>query len=254
MTFEKFYHPHKYIYISLGSKFNEETVYFDKTAHRTNAPIQLYPMFLMHHGLNPDNEILVVSIDHYDKDNDKGNIESNRQIIKRQNDDNPQVKVILYDKNITVQSMTPLFDFICNVIKDSDPNRCMIANYIRYMHPNHTENYLEQHLPNAILTALSEPFKPRFYQWFGYHPNLYNTIYCYSRNQYLMGFSSFIHILSKTLGSKTLTMMNAQNVFDNILKHPHKKMMCILWNTIVDIEGSIHGDSICPHFNEIVTM
>ena len=247
IIFAKFYHPNKYIYLSLGSKYNEPTVLFGKKECRTNARLQLYPQFLQEHALYPEKEILVISIDHYDE----SHIEINRQVVQSRVNDNPRVKVILYDTNITIQMIPHLFGYICDVMKDADPLHCMIANYIRFMHPNHTENYLEEHLPDAILGALSDRFKPRFYQWFVYHPNLYNTLYCYYRNRYLMGLTSLVKILSDTLGSNRLSAIYAKDVFDVIAKHPHKKMMCILWNTFVDIKGGINSHDICPDFSQL---
>lgn len=259
--FEQLYHKDKYLYISFGSKYNEPT--FASSIHenkKTNAPQQLFPAFLQDHAVSEvtrsevtrsetvnDTEILVISIDHYGK----SNIEINRRILQSRIGDNPRVQVILYDENITMQMICPFFKYLEPILK-TEPHKCMIANYIRFQRPNHTECYIEENLPEAILEALPTQLKHRFYQWFGYHPYLYNILYQFSANRYLIGFSQLSAILYKE--KICLSVINARDVFDHILKHPNKIIISLLWNTMVDIQGGINSDAICPHFDEMITM
>lgn len=252
--FAEFYHPLKYVYISIGSRYHDSTVYFThpndgSIPRRTNAPYQLYPAFLQDHSLSPEREILVVSIDHYDD----SHIEYNHDVVLSQTADMTNVKVILYDEMLTIQLIPHLFDFLCEVMKMGIPERCMIVNYVRFVNPNHTEHYLEQKLPDAILSALWEPYKSRFYQWFGFHPNLYNIIYCYSRNKYLLKFDQCIRIISKILGNDYLSTVNAWEIHKEIMKS-NCKLVSVLWNTFVDIQGGNYSDDICSSFCEIITM
>jgi len=195
---------YEFIYISLGSKFNEETIVYPycgkEIQKKSNAVYQMIPEFIR------AKKALSICIDRFDKNSQQ----KTKDIIES------TIDFIICDLDGTIQLFEQLITFLKDkfIYYDIDPNIVMIANYIRFISPNHTEYYLEQNLSDAIVKVLyNTPYSDRLYEWFGYQPNLYNIIYKYKR--FIIGLSYICTMLQKKIGNNELSLYNIDSLFDN---------------------------------------
>lgn len=145
-----------YIYISIGSKYNEDIVASIKK--RTNAPFQILPSFVR----SRQDPTIAIAIDYFSNTN-------------TQRHTTPNIQVFLYDigDNNVVTILKTLFDKI-----DRSPcKNKIVANFVRFISPNYQESHIEMELPDNIQKLLSQREYYTFYQWFGYVPHLYSLMY-----------------------------------------------------------------------------
>jgi hypothetical protein len=205
------------IYVSLGSKYNEQFVEYqyimNKTIRkRSNAEWQMLPGFVR------CKKTLAICIDRFENENIK---RRNYNILEDIVSEN--VTMIICDLDGTIQ----LFESIIHIIIQQfaiykiHHNMVIIVNYIRFINPNHTENYLEQHLSSSIYKILSKTvYSSSLYEWFGYQPNLYNIIYRYNEQFISCILSTVISILQKKIKNDSLSTSNIHVLFGELLATP----------------------------------
>ena len=198
---------YKYIYVSIGSKWNQQTYDFKNRSGQikrrlTNPLLQMIPNFI-----KDREKTLIICIDQF---SDMQNRMTNFSIVKTKLDDNTDF--IFYDST----EVQPLLQFIIETIHVT-PENFMIVNYVRFLYsPNALEYKMENKLP-YIIQKIVEPtiYKECFYQWFGYQPNLYNMIYNYSRYKQLICFSAILHTFDTLLDCNLLSQENIEYVYNH---------------------------------------
>ena len=230
------------IYISFGSKFNQTYIKYTLPYNKhitkySNAEFQMLPHFYR----NRPGKTLAICIDRFENEVAK---QENLEILANIGQTEQNIEFIMCDLDGTIQ----LFEYITQYLidklsgiqrdnnKSMDETNFMIANYLRFISPNHTEYYLEQNLAGAIDKLLSKTaFRGCFYQWFGYQPNIYHFIYKYE-NQYISYMLHLLYgILEKTLDEEELTMYNKDEVRRMIDCPTHKKIYDVFMTVSHDI-------------------
>ena len=193
------------IYVSLGSKYNEQFIEYQYTMSQTirkrsNAEWQMLPGFVR------CKKTLAICIDRFENENAKC---ENCNILEHTESEN--VTIIICDLDGTVQLFESIITFIIQQLSiyEIHQNNVMFANYIRFINPNHTENYLEENLSSSIYKIMEKTiYRDSLYEWFGYQPNLYNIIYRYNERIIYCILSSVITILQKKIKNAHLSMSN----------------------------------------------
>jgi hypothetical protein len=174
---------YEYVYVSIGSKYNQHDVYFysynSPLAKRvdTNALEQMVPVFLR---IKPiDRNILVIVIDTFNTDND---IQMNRRLIQSiltENMDCILINMFCTNDNLHEFCSKLIAKVLLENIHESN---CMICNYVKFLNmPNELEKVAEAVIPATVQSVLSRPdfnkYKDCYYEWYGYRNSLYNCIY-----------------------------------------------------------------------------
>ncbi len=171
---------YQYVYISIGSKFNQQDVYFKSAsgllANRvdTNAIMQMVPMFLR---TKTDNtHILNIMIDTFSARTD---LDMNERLIHSVIPDN--MDCIIVNMKCTDTNLKEIFVNIMEWVlsKNISPLCFMICNYVKHMNePNMAEYETEIMIPKCIQSVLHESnYNTCYYEWYGYKYDLYNCIY-----------------------------------------------------------------------------
>lgn len=171
---------YQYVYISIGSKFNQQDVYLNSVsgsvANRvdTNAIMQMVPMFLR---TKPGNtHILNIVIDTFSTRTD---MDMNKRLINSVTPDN--MDCILVNMKCTATNLKEIFIQILErvLVQDINPLCVMICNYVKYINePNMDEHETEIMIPKCIQSVLNTSnYKNCYYEWYGYKYDLYNCIY-----------------------------------------------------------------------------
>ena len=119
--------------------------------------------------------------------------------------------MVICDLDGTLQLFESMITFLIGQLSiyHVHQNNVIIVNYIRFISPNHTENYLEENLSSAIYKILEKTtYANSFYEWFGYQPNLYNIIYKYNCRVIYYLLSRVIDILQKNIKNSHLSTLN----------------------------------------------
>ena len=204
---------YEYFYISFGSKYNENFVYIKNKDGKqntkfTNATEQLIPIFY-----RGKKNTLIVCIDRFTP----VELEKNKTKIQDIESDN---SIILYNSDATIQSIEKFIRYMINYFVENKipPEKVFIANYVRYITPNHTENYLENNIPNVIYKCLNtcktEKYYTRFFQWFGYQENTYNLLYNYNGYKHLFGYNDILTILNDVYNEDCLSYSNLYMILE----------------------------------------
>lgn len=193
------------VYISLGSKYNEGVVEYqyqknDTIRKRSNAEWQMLPGFVR------GKKTLSICIDRFENESVK---QENRKMLDNILSEN--ITIIICDLDGTVQLFESIITFIVDqlMIYSIRQNNVVIVNYIRFIAPNHTENYLEENLSSSLFKILEKTvYNNSFYEWFGYQPNLYNVIYKYNCRVVYYLLSRVICVLQKNIKNDNLSTSN----------------------------------------------
>lgn len=175
-----------YVYMSIGSKFNQQDAFFHSVnfplAKRvdTNALLQMVPMFIR---TKPSNQrTLVISVDTYRNGDD---ILMNQRQIQSVITEN--IDCIMVDMFCTSETLRELCStlFTKMIIHDIQENNVMVCNFVKFMNtPNEMEMKSETVIPDTIQSTLQKPeFKKYvncYAEWYGYIYGLYNCIYTVS--------------------------------------------------------------------------
>ncbi len=205
------------IYISVGSKYTEDTLTgMTATEMPTNSIFQMIPYFLYNNRSNPakynnegvftENKVLNIIIDDFSpNETEAGSLHNNLRKIEdakriwvdneETNTDNINMFIINLHNMFT--EITTTIDFQkqnqakANVIKtiiekitervaahSINPKNYMVCNYVKFKNPNKIEENAFQLTIDTIHTALSaHGYAQSEYNWFGYKPAFYHFIY-----------------------------------------------------------------------------
>lgn len=205
---------YNYVYVSIGSKYNSDTVSFNGMLYETNACYQMQPLFIKSENTL---KTLCIMIDKLGK---KDNTEEYIHNILYEN-----VDFILIDNYFDKQSIVWFLDLLIAKLNEAEfpKKNVMIANYIRYLNtPNNAEIKIENMIPRTIHKMLIDTnYSNCFYQWFGYRKRLYNYIYNYNILKLLPNATAHIHeaeeIIKKMDNSALLSTTVIQNRQINML-------------------------------------
>lgn len=190
------------IYLSIGGKYNEPEVSWGSSAPITtetaNSELQMVPMFVRE-GAPARTLILVWDLFH-----NPANLEANRQILSKLQIRYRHISYVLINNRCSVESLNSFIPYIIDLAARSQINshNLMICNYVRFKYnPNKDERQAERCIPQTIQQLLNwpehAPYRNIFYQWFGYHPTLYNYLYNYSAIENMLYLDNLIEVVSK---------------------------------------------------------
>lgn len=241
---------YKYVYVSIGGKLNEYEFampYSDKMINmRSNAHLQLCPSFLC----DRKTTVLMICIDKFEKENDE---KINREVCKGFLQRN--MDIIFYNLTITFDNIGEFITYFINVLDYCriQPENFIICNYIRFLNsPNMEEMLLEGGLSEKIYKLMHHSkYRGSLYQWFGYHPNLYNIIFNFNQyyTTYLSKFSQLTKYLETNYETKQITSEFASKLQGDIKKCP---LLDKFMNCVVDISSYYHGDKMADRLSEWV--
>ncbi len=206
-TFMQTKQPYQYGYISFGSKFNNQDVYFNAGSNTltsrvdTNAVLQMVPMFLR--KKSEKYHILNIIIDIFPTPAD---MDMNTRLITEVVTDN--MDCILINMKCTYKNIQTVVGTIMELVsKQSIPQlNVMLCNYVKFMNqPNRIEYEDELMIPKAIQNLLYKTkYENTYYEWYGYKMGLYNCIYNVSFSkrdlyfyQTIMNLISYINFITK---------------------------------------------------------
>jgi hypothetical protein len=221
---------YKFIYISIGSKYNSDSLISNNGCIYSNAYMQMIPMFL--YNTNTGDKVLTIIIDHFESEQI---FKTNKYILKQRGNNN--IDTIIIKRLCTSDFLEEFLQFIINLLEKNkmNPNQFMICNFVNFINiPNDIEAIYQQVIPDTITKKLNtnSTYKNCFYQWFGYeYPTLYNMIYNVSY------FNTFNKAYVLTQMSQFLNdPYSTESKFTRI--HNHKKIL----SYIIDLS--------CPVFSE----
>ena len=195
---------YSYIYISIGSKPNDGIVQYEYQSNsmivkQSNAYFQMLPAFVT----SRQEPTLIICLE-------QGPLPA---IPKCK----PNIEMILYDTNGNVESLELALTTIANRLIGFPKERFIIANFVRFISPNQQEARIETEIPEMVLGILSKRhLDDRFYQWFGYQPNLYSIMYRPNQIMY-MYLTRICMSLSKNLGTNELNIYSIEHLLDDSL-------------------------------------
>jgi hypothetical protein len=195
---------YSYIYISIGSKQNDTVVHYEYPPKKpivkySNAYFQMLPPFVK----SRRDPTLVICLE--------------QGILQAKPQCNSNIQIFLYDTGTGLPSLQLALTTISNRLIGFPKERIIIANFIRFISPNSQEAYIETEIPEMILSILSKRhLDDRFYQWFGYQPNLYSVMYRPNQIMY-MYLTRMYMSLSKNLGTNELNIYSIERLLDDPL-------------------------------------
>ena len=233
---------YKYVYLSIGSKINEYEFRIKESSKmitiKTNAHLQMCPSFVCDRNSN----VLLICLDNFRNETDE---KINREVCKGIIQSN--MDFIFYNHYITLESIAIFMKSLIPILESRKilPENLMICNYIRFFNePNIYESVLEEHLSDTIYNTISSSeYKKSLFQWFGYHPNLYNIIFNY-HDYYVIYISKFRQIsqfFRKKYESAQISIYVAPDLKDEILTTP---ILAKFMKSTVDINSYYHGEKL----------
>uniref|UniRef100_A0A6C0J144 Uncharacterized protein n=1 Tax=viral metagenome TaxID=1070528 RepID=A0A6C0J144_9ZZZZ len=172
----KSYH---YVYVSIGSKYNQQDVYFYSSsmplAKRvdTNAVHQMVPLFL--YTKPSSKNILNITIDIFSTEYE---IQFNKRLIESTDIENMDNLII--NMSCNKANLNAFGEHILSTLMNSnilEPN-FMLCNYVKFANsPNPEEFHAEKKIPIYLEKLFKDKYMNSYYEWYGYNYNLYNCIY-----------------------------------------------------------------------------
>jgi hypothetical protein len=220
---------YEYIYISLGSKHNEEIVEYkyqlnESIRKLSNAEWQMLPGFIR------CKKTLVVCIDRFENETVK---QKNKEILKNILSENVTMMICNIDGTIQIFESIIIFIIQQLAIYKIHQNNIVIVNFIRFMYPNHTENYLEENLSSSLYKILEKTiYSSSLYEWFGYQPNMYNIIYKYNCRFIYYLLSRVINSLQQNIKNDNLSTCNMYVVFGKSIE---TQLLATFFKNIYDV-------------------
>lgn len=228
-----------YLYISIGSKYNEPTVRFDNNdIISTNAFYQQIPGFIRKN--DTQSRILSIMIDTFNGDD----VNNADRIIKRTTKSYPNLKAYIINtfcSNTTISNIIPIILGQLNTL-NIDPARVMICNYIKFKsNPCPLELISQTTIPCRIQSLLNTTtYVNCLYEWFGYNHKMYHFIYNYNKSKSIPMFHHYIRRIYQIIDCYNYTgdieyIQERINIRPNILKH--------ILSCIYDIISQNHNNS-----------
>jgi len=166
------------IYISLGSKYNDDNVVFEDVRCKSNAQYQMFPGFLR----NKNNVLLII----FDYFTNSENLEKNKEILSTaQLQEQFPIKILIFNLydiyGFDVQMPIYLMNYILGIFSmKSEKTSIMMCNFIKYKNePSVLETRRAENFIREIKLAIqlkNIPESEIFYEWFGYNYMFYNII------------------------------------------------------------------------------
>lgn len=171
-----------FVYVSLGSKWNEDYIRFSQPKHmrvhkfKTNAPYQMIPNFLR----NREKRSLVIVIDRFYEEPNKA---KNKDILIQCLEESNNIDTILVGNLSSNAQLNSIIYTIVNkvVLEKVDPRNFMICNYIKF--PNDQILFhgdTEHTIYNLLKSQENKKYGDCLYVWFGYLYQFYDYIYRYN--------------------------------------------------------------------------
>lgn len=201
--------PYNNLYMSIGSKYNEDRVHFNRpicTHCPTNAKLQMIPEFLRNR--DPSIRILVIIIDDF---HDETVLSYHSRLLSRHLDEN--IDVIIVNQKVDKLALEQSIQTVCRMATtlNIEPSHFMICNYVKFCNePNREEAANEEMIPNVIYQILKHqwPFYSScFYEWFGYRFYTYNLIYRYEKFRLFMNYPAMLTLFDQTLKNRMFDVM-----------------------------------------------
>lgn len=177
---------YQYIYVSVGSKYNERDIIFRTSTiplsnyKPTNALYQMVPYFLQNKPL--DTNVLIIIIDIF---RDIVTIDKNTSMVLSAMTKN--IDMCMVSMDCCSEPFIDLCILLMTHVQKQNilVTRFMICNYVKFMNiPNNNESNAEKTVVKSITSVLNQdqfvPYKDCFYQWYGYKYHLYDYIYKHS--------------------------------------------------------------------------
>jgi hypothetical protein len=233
---------YQYVYLSIGSKKNEERVSFNypntNLSLTTNAEYQMIPMFLRER--ETIDKVLIIIIDDF---HNEGLKIHNTNLLLDIQSNHQNIEIVLVDHILTLNTIGLYLKRIAdtNTRHKLDASRFMVTNFICFKRPNQKQLNFENDLPVTIqrcLNVLHEGYYDNcFYQWYNYAYYTYNYIYCYNKFnlQRLITIRRLFALINTVIENSILTEDNCNNI-TSYTKTLHiseqKKWDCFLNNSI----------------------
>jgi len=242
------------IYVSIGSKWNESTyeysqMYGNKEKRQTNSHLQMVPNFMK----DRHEKVILIVLDQF---NDLENRTTNFGIIQKQL--NEDIDFIFYDDIDNIGVIQTFIKYMVDIVEINDlsPDNFMIANFIKFQHPNIIEYSTEKSSPDVIDKILkSTIYSECLYVWFGYQENLYNMLYKYSRYKNMFRFTEIICTLNTLLRSDILGIENISYINDHYKSQKNHLYFDVFLKNVVDISTFYRDENkICCSLMECLEM
>jgi hypothetical protein len=219
-----------FVYVSLGSSFNEPFVMASKEGHHdllSNAEYQMVPQFLRenrsdHPQILLDNRYcqrkkavshatytptskhyLVIVLDDFNPDKIQKNIEILTRIITSQLEAGITMDIIILNHRITFESKdnietVSITPFMKNLTRIPS-NQLMVCNYVKFYNPNQLESKLDEVIDNTLEIILD---KSTFFVWLALKENrrYFNIVLrksVYTRLTIAVSGPSYLRLLSQ---------------------------------------------------------
>lgn len=216
---------HSYIYVSIGAKENAPLIHYQyppkkEITKRSNANFQLLPPFVR----NRREPTLVICIE---KDIQKNNSVAPLVRSTPVRSTKGEAQIYLYDTHGNLDTLTSLITDLTDRLVDFPKERVIIANFVRFVSPNEKEAQTETDVHETVFSILSKRnYEDRFYQWFGYQPNLYSLVF--RPNHLVYSYMTEIcRSLSNRFGEHELTIYTANSLLDDS-RIPWKKLLPLM--------------------------
>jgi hypothetical protein len=179
-----------YVYISIGSKFNEHHVLFnDNTILSTNIYYQQIPGFIR--NKDTQTRILSIMIDTFNTD-----FEFAHNIVDNIIKPNSNIKHYIINKYCTTDIIQKIISTVLCKLNDLQiiPENFIICNFIKFRsNPNKQELLSETTISYEIQNTLNDTqYIYGLYEWFGYNISMYNFIYNYKKSRMIHMFNKYI--------------------------------------------------------------
>lgn len=237
---------YQYVYVSLGSKINEENVTFSYPISNlsliSNAEFQMVPMFIRQ---QPEtNNILCIIIDDF---HDKTLAQINKLILNKITQNHNNISILVLDDNILLTTFKYHLLLLLNTLLkyNISPTHFMFTNFICFKHPNQLQLNFESKLPEVIQksfdTISDGYYQFCYYQWFNYAYYTYNYIYCYKNYnmQRLMSIQHLHSLIKSCIKNDYLNNTNCEiitNCAKTLNKQTDKKWELFVNNCINFVE------------------
>lgn len=249
--------PYDFVYISYGSKVNENYVQIGNSTIMTNSHLQVIPNFLQ--GRSENTKILIISIDNYLNDD-------NKTIHKIQSHIEPNMDVLLFNNAITsIEEITIcLVQYFIEI--EFNPKNLMFCNFIRFITPNKIECKIEEDVPNIIYNIICQvsvyKYMECFYQWYGYNIYTYNLVFKYLLHEPIcVMYNRLLNIFASRFDKKTLVNDDFAELIELYNSNPKSPLKTFMnssidisnyWKNANNIKETIYELALNTHLEEAI--
>lgn len=240
-----------YLYISIGSKFNEPNVNIDNKQINTNIYYQQIPSFIRTKPI--EKSVLTIMIDTFNTENE---ILKAQQILHNISKTIPNIRNYIINKFCNVEVINNIIPLILSFIHKLNipPENIMICNYIKFIGQlNNLEQISEKTISSRIHTLLNNtPYEYCLYEWFEYNTTLYHYIFNYKQSKKIHQFNQYVHICLPIIDN-IYYINNLDDILQNNNIRPIilKKVLSCVFNIIS--QNQYNTNIACSLYDEINT-